>query len=110
MLPLAAAALAASTAMAAPRGFTVEDLVNMERVGSPALSPDASRIVYTVRSTDLGKNRGHTELWMVDLRAAKPAPQRLTSHASSSTEPEWSPKGDAIYFLSTRSGSSQVWR
>eukprot|EP01114_Cavostelium_apophysatum_P011854 TRINITY_DN26390_c0_g1_i1.p1 TRINITY_DN26390_c0_g1~~TRINITY_DN26390_c0_g1_i1.p1 ORF type:complete len:182 (-),score=27.19 TRINITY_DN26390_c0_g1_i1:96-641(-) len=110
LLPIVAATVAATGAMAAPRGFTVEDLVNMERVGSPAVSPDASRVVYTVRSTDLGKNRGHTELWMVDLRAAKPVPQRLTHHASSSTEPEWSAAGDAVYFLSTRSGSSQVWR
>ncbi|WP_292040617.1 alpha/beta hydrolase family protein [Massilia sp. UBA6681] len=110
LLPMAAAALVATSATAAPRGFTVEDLVNMERVGSPAVSPDASRVVYTVRSTDMSKNRGHTELWMLDLRTAGAAPQRLTSHASSSTEPEWSPSGDAIYFLSSRSGSSQVWR
>jgi len=110
LLPLAAATLAAGGAMAAPRGFTVEDLVNMERVGSPAVSPDGSRVVYTVRSTDMGKNRGHTELWMIDLRAATPGPQRLTKHSSSSTEPEWAASGDAVYFLSTRSGSSQVWR
>ena len=110
LLPMAAAALVATSASAAPRGFTVEDLVNMERVGSPAVSPDASRVVYTVRSTDMSKNRGHTELWMLDLRTAGVAPQRLTNHASSSTEPEWSPSGDAIYFLSSRSGSSQVWR
>lgn len=110
LMTMAVATLAASTAMAAPRGFTVEDLVNMERVGSPAVSPDATRVIYTVRSTDMDKNRGHTELWMVDLRATRPAPTRLTSHASSSTDPEWAPNGDAVYFLSTRSGSSQVWR
>jgi dipeptidyl aminopeptidase/acylaminoacyl peptidase len=104
-------ALAASTgAMAAPRGLTIDDLVSMERVGSPAVSPDATRVVYTVRSTDLSKNRGHTELWMVDLRAAKPVPQRLTNNSASSSDPEWAPGGDAIYFLSGRSGSSQVWR
>ena len=73
-------AIVAGSALAAPRGLTVEDLVAMERVGSPVLSPDASRVVYTVRTTELDKNRGHTELWMVDLRAAKPAPQRLTNH------------------------------
>jgi dipeptidyl aminopeptidase/acylaminoacyl peptidase len=103
-------AMLATGALAAPRGFTVDDLVNMERVSSPAVSPDATRVVYTVRSTDMGKNRGHTELWMVDLRAAKPAPRRLTNGTASSSEPEWSPSGDAVYFLSTRSGSSQVWR
>jgi len=71
-------AVAASSALAAPRGFTVEDLVKMERVGSPVLSPDASRVVYTVRSTELDKNRGNTQLWMLDLRAPKAAPVRLT--------------------------------
>lgn len=110
LMTVAAATLAATTAMAAPRGFTVEDLVNMERVGSPAVSPDATRVIYTVRSTDMEKNRGNTQLWMIDLRAAKPTPQRLTDHASSSADPEWSPSGDAVYFLSARSGSSQVWR
>jgi dipeptidyl aminopeptidase/acylaminoacyl peptidase len=104
-----AAAATAATA-GTGRGFTVEDLVTMERVGAPAVSPDGGRVVYTVRSTDMAKNKGHTELWLVDLRAAHPAPRRLTSDAASSTDPEWSAAGDAIYFLSARSGSSQVWR
>jgi dipeptidyl aminopeptidase/acylaminoacyl peptidase len=107
---LGAATLAAGSALAAPRGFTIEDLVKMERVGAPALSPDASRVVYTVRSTNMEKNRGNTQLWMIDLRSAKPTPVQLSSGDASSTDPEWSPKGDAIYFLSARSGSSQVWR
>ena len=114
LLALAAAmttlAGAMAPAAAAPRGFTVEDLVTMERVGSPAVSPDGSRIVYTVRSTDMAKNRGHTDLYLVDLHGANRAPQRLTSDAASSTDPEWAPNGDAIYFLSSRSGASQVWR
>lgn len=100
------AALAAGGAFAAPRGLTVEDLATMERVGSPALSPDATRVVYSVRSTDMGKNRGHTDLWMLDLRTPNAAPQRLTRAEASSTDPEWSPAGDAIYFMS----QSQVWR
>src|SRR5438067_12792540 len=105
-----AAAVAATGAIAAPRGFTVEDLVGMERVGSPAVSPDGTRVVYTVRTTDMAKNRGHTDLYMVDLRAPHPAPVRLTNHSASSSDPEWSPSGDAVYFLSARSGSSQIWR
>jgi dipeptidyl aminopeptidase/acylaminoacyl peptidase len=104
------AALATPGAVAAPRGFTVEDLVTMERVGTPVVSPDGTRVVYTVRSTDMAKNKGHTDIYLVDLGAPGAAPQRLTADAASSTDPEWSPSGDAIYFLSTRSGSSQVWR
>jgi len=107
---MAASAMTTSFALAAPHGFTVEDMVGMERVGSPVLSPDASKLVYTVRSTNLDKNRGNTQLWMIDLRAAKPVPVRLTQSDASSTDPEWSPSGDAIYFLSARGGSSQVWR
>jgi dipeptidyl aminopeptidase/acylaminoacyl peptidase len=110
MLVLASALAAATGATAAPRGFTVEDLVNLERVGSPALSPDATRVVYTVRTTNLDKNRGNTQLWMIDLRAATPTPVRLTQADASSSDPAWSPAGDAVYFLSGRSGSSQVWR
>jgi dipeptidyl aminopeptidase/acylaminoacyl peptidase len=106
----ATAATAATAAATNGRGFTVEDLVNMERVGTPAVSPDGTRVVYTVRSTDMAKNKGHTDLYLVDLRAANPAPKRLTSEASNSSDPEWSANGDAIYFLSARSGSSQVWR
>jgi dipeptidyl aminopeptidase/acylaminoacyl peptidase len=109
-LLLLGALMAAGGAMAEPHGFTVEDMVRMERVGSPVLSPDGSRVIYTVRATDLDKNRGHTEIWMLDLRSPRAQPQRLTHNEASSMDPEWSASGDAIYFLSSRSGSSQVWR
>ena len=108
-LLLVAAVFAASSAYATPRGFTVEDMVKLERVGNPVLSPDASKVLYTVRTTDSDKNRGHTDIWMLDLNNSA-HPQRLTNAVASSSDPEWSATGDAIYFLSARSGSAQVWR
>jgi len=110
LLLLGAAMLAAQGALAAPRGFTIDDLVRLERVGSPALSPDATRVIYTVRSTNMEKNKGNTQLWMLDLRNAAAAPVRLTQGETSNTDPEWSANGESVYFLSSRSGSSQVWR
>ncbi|XLZ72106.1 S9 family peptidase [Massilia sp. SR12] len=110
LLVLGAAVAAATSAVAAPRGLTIEDLASMDRVGSPALSPDASRVVYTVRATNMDKNRGITQLWMIDLKAAKPTPVQLTQHDASSSQPQWSASGDAVYFVSGRSGSAQVWR
>jgi dipeptidyl aminopeptidase/acylaminoacyl peptidase len=108
-LLLVAATFAASAVSAAPRGFTVEDMVSMERVGSPVVSPDASKVIYTVRTTDTEKNKGHTEIWMLDLKEGHAAPRRLTHALASSSDPEWSPNGDAVYFLSARSGTTQVW-
>jgi dipeptidyl aminopeptidase/acylaminoacyl peptidase len=110
LLVLGAAIAAATSAVAAPRGLTIEDLASMDRVGSPALSPDASRVIHTVRATNMEKNRGITQLWMIDLKAARPAPVQLTQHDASSSQPQWSPSGDAVYFVSGRSGSAQVWR
>ena len=36
--------------------------------------------------------------------------RRLTTHEASDDQPRWSSDGRSILFLSTRSGSAQVWR
>lgn len=118
VLSAAAMALASismsSVAIAEQRGFTVEDLVKMERVASPVVSPDGKLLVYAQRTTDLEKNRGRWDLWMINLSDATPTPKKLTNVANSNdgnnSGPQWSAKGDAIYFVSSRSGSGQVWR
>jgi Tol biopolymer transport system component len=43
---------------------------------------------------------------MVDLNGGL---RRLTSDEAGASNPRWAPDGSAIYFLSSRSGSSQVW-
>jgi dipeptidyl aminopeptidase/acylaminoacyl peptidase len=94
----------------APRPFSVEDLVQLNRVSEPALSPDGGTVVFTVRETDLAANRGRTDLWSLDLAARDAQPVRLTSHPQNDNSPQWSADGRYIYFLSARSGSVQVWR
>lgn len=109
-----ASGLAALSAQAEVRGFTVEDLVKMDRVATPVVSPDGKMVVYAQRTTDLEKNRGRWDLWMINLADAKATPKKLTNVANNNegnnSGPQWSAKGDAIYFVSTRSGSGQVWR
>ena len=112
---LAISGLAAhSSAWADGRGLTAEDLVKMERVVAPAVSPDGKLVVYAQRSVDLDKNRGRWDLWMVNLADAKPTPKKLTNvnnnNEGNNSGAQWSAKGDAIYFVSSRSGSGQVWR
>jgi len=83
-------------------------MLAMDRISGPQLSPDGSLVAFTVRKTDLDGNCGRTDLWLV--RADGMELRRLTSHPSSDHSPCWIPDDQAILFLSTRSGSSQVWR
>ena len=88
--------------------FSVHDMLAMKRISTPTVSPDGGRIVFAVRTTDLEENKGRTDLWLVDVDGTNT--RRLTSHPSSDHDPCWMPDGRSILFLSSRSGSSQVWR
>lgn len=100
----------ASPLLPAADAFTPADLVNLKRVSDPQVSPDGRHVAYVLRETDLGANAGATDLWLLDLGAPQAAPRRLTRNASRDTSPRWSADGRTIYFLSSRSGSTQVWR
>src|SRR6185503_20478781 len=107
-LALAAAVAAAPALAADPHPFTVHDLLAMQRISDPQPSPRGDRVAFVVRVTDLDANRGRTDLWMVI--AGGGALTRLTSDPASDDNPRWAPDGQSLYFLSSRSGSSQVWR
>jgi dipeptidyl aminopeptidase/acylaminoacyl peptidase len=90
------------------RPFDVRDLIAFDRLSDPQVSPDGRSIAFTVSSLDLEANRRRTDIWMVhsdgsDLR-------RLTSDPAADTNAAWSPDGSTVFFLSTRGGSSQVWK
>ncbi len=103
------AVLAVTAAPAAAAGFTVDDLLAMQRVGEPAVSPDGAWVAFSVRDTDLDANRGRMDVWLAPVDGSQPA-RRLTTHPDNDTSPVWSPDGKSVYFMSTRGGSSQVWR
>jgi dipeptidyl aminopeptidase/acylaminoacyl peptidase len=100
---------AGTAAMAAPAGFTVQDLVAMDRLAELASSSAHQRLAFTVSTLDREANRRRTDIWTVDAKDGG-APVRLTADPASDTSPAWSPDGQSIYFLSSRGGSSQVWR
>ncbi|MES1243833.1 MAG: S9 family peptidase [Acidobacteriota bacterium] len=107
-LLLLLAAVPATPAMAAPHPLTARDMHSMQRVSDPQGSPKGDRIAFVVRTTDFEANRGRFDLWTVSAQGGDAAP--LTSDPAADTNPRWSPDGRSLYFLSSRSGSSQVWR
>ncbi len=105
---LIALGFASPQVFAAPAApLSAEDLVTFRRISDPQPSPDGSHLVFTVRSTDLEANRGRFDLFRVATVGGEP--QRLTTHAASDDQPRFAPDGQ-LFFVSTRSGSAQIWR
>src|SRR5262245_61077554 len=100
---LAVPALAADT-----HPFSVQDMVAMDRISEPRVSPDGKSVAFTVRATDLEANRGRKDLWMASTSGG--AARRLTSNEADDSQPAWAADGKSLFFLSTRGGSSQVYR
>jgi dipeptidyl aminopeptidase/acylaminoacyl peptidase len=73
------------------------------------VSPDGKHVVFALRETDIEANRGKVDLWLLNLDDENPVSRRLTQHSASDSSGRWAPDGRGIYFLSSRSGSSQVW-
>jgi len=110
-IPLLVAALAAGSAPRAaepPHPFSVHDMLAMQRLSDPQVSPDGRSIVFVLRTTDLDANRGRTDLWLVGTDGT--GLRQLTTDPAGDSNPRWAADGRSIYFLSTRSGTSQVWR
>jgi acylaminoacyl-peptidase len=89
------------------RTLTPHDLVMLDRVSDPHVSPDGKSVAYDLRSTDYEANKGRHAIWVVCPSCTDARERRLQDDAS---HPRWSADGRALYFLSSRSGSAQIWR
>ena len=101
-------------AAAAARPITATDLATMRRLGAPAVSPDGNWVVYQLRETDLEANRGRTDLWLLDLRAAgrRAGPDRLARPSITSMTRASPPTGAGSIISATprAATSSGGWR
>jgi len=105
--PVFALLLVAAVASAQQSPFTVHDMVAMQRVADPQPSPDGSRTAFVVTTMDLEANKGRRDIWMAATDGS--GAHRLTTDAGNDWSPRWQGEG-TLYFLSSRSGSAQVWR
>ncbi|MEP7242206.1 MAG: S9 family peptidase [Gammaproteobacteria bacterium] len=103
-------ATGALTAQPAAAPFTAEDLVRLKRLSDPQTSPDGRFAAFMLSETDMDANKRPTDIWLLDLTAKAAEPRRLTQNPGNDSSPRWSADGKYLYFLSARSGSTQVWR
>ena len=87
----------------AQRPFSIGDLLNVQRVTDPQLSPDGRTVAYTVGTVDKPGNRVVNQIYTVSIDGGNP--RQLTNGASSSSSPRWSPDGRRIAFVT----GGQIW-
>ncbi len=91
----------------AKHSLTFDDLMAVQRVGEPQISPDGRAVVYSVGTTDMDTNRVAHNIWVASTAPGN-QPRQLTQ-SGHDTRPQWSPDGKSIAFLSSREGVTQVY-
>ena len=101
-------ALAALTAcaFAQKQPFTVDALLSIARISEAALSPDGRTVAFTVERPDVEKNTRPKQIYTVPVDGGTPV--QITRDGSNQ-RPRWTPDGKRLVFISSRSGSNQVW-
>jgi dipeptidyl aminopeptidase/acylaminoacyl peptidase len=103
---LAILSLFATAADARP--FDVRDLVSLNRVSDPQLSPDQEQVAFALRRTELKADKGVSGIWMVPAGGGDSI--RLTKKGRDARHPRWSPDGSSVYFIRKHEDSKQIWR
>jgi dipeptidyl aminopeptidase/acylaminoacyl peptidase len=88
------------------RPIAFDDLISMNRVSDPKISPDGKWVAYTVATPDKAENRTDRNLW---LAAAAGGQTRQLTRSGRDGSARWSPGGSEIAFISDRDGSPQVY-
>ncbi len=75
--------------------FTPEVMWSLGVMSEYAVSPDGSQVLYTVRYTDMEKNKNNSELYLIPITGGDG--QRLTITAQSEFNPAWLDESTIMY-------------
>ena len=90
------------------RPIGIDDLLGLKVASDLQLSPDGATVAFTVTTPSLADNRNVSRIYLHTL--ADGITRELTRGPGSDQQPRWAKDGRTLAFISTRSGTAQVWR
>src|SRR5712692_2247982 len=102
--------------------ITLEDLARIKLVGDPQMSPNGARVLYTVKTVSVEKNKYFMHLWLADVPPLRSGggqvgvPRQFTFGEVSDASPHWQPlvpagsrDGEMIAFIRSKDKQTQIW-
>jgi dipeptidyl aminopeptidase/acylaminoacyl peptidase len=89
--------------------WTPDTVVKVKPVSEVRVSPDGSRVVYTVSEAVIAEDKSETarQIWMAKSDGSDN--MQLTFGDKPSSDPQWLPDSSGIVFTSRRSGKPQLY-
>jgi dipeptidyl aminopeptidase/acylaminoacyl peptidase len=89
------------------RRLTPEDLYAFLTVGDPQISPEGDVIAYVRTHIDEESKEPRSAIWVAPATGG--APVQFTRGGKCDAQPNWSPDGRTLAFVSDRGGDKQIW-
>lgn len=99
-------ALLAMSAFAQKRAFTMADLYKIKGVSGLTLSPDGQKIAFSQSRYDMPKGKSFSDVWVMNADGSN---QTEITNNTKSSEPFWASDGKSLYYVSSESGTPQVY-
>ena len=87
--------------------MTPEVLWTFGRLGGAEISPDGKTVLYTVMYYNIEENKSYRDIYSISAGGGEA--KNLTNSASNEFNALWRPDGKKIGYLSSASGSIQLW-
>jgi dipeptidyl aminopeptidase/acylaminoacyl peptidase len=98
--------LAAALGGTSAAELTPERILDARRLSDLQLSPDGSRLAFTVTEPVKGTEQNR-DIWVLDIQSGQG--RAFTGSTKSDSRPRWSPVGRYLGFLSDRNGPTQIY-
>ncbi len=87
--------------------MTPEVLWSFGRIGGTQVSPDGKSVIYGVTYFNIPENKSYRDLYIIPVSGGEAT--RLTDTPEKEAEEQWRPDGKKIGYISSKSGTAQLW-